>query len=275
MGGASIAPLPPAWLRCARHDGDNGVVPARFYAPDARGPGDLVALPAEEGEHVVRVLRLTAGASLVVINGRGGAFDATIEAVSRSEVRVRVGHPCTAAPEPRVAVTLVQAVLKGDKMDDVVRDAVMMGAAAVQPVVTSRTEVSRAVLDRARRRERWQRIAVASAKQSGRATVPPVLDAISFQEFLGQPGAENRPVVMCVEPGASPDVRPLRAVQAPSGAQGPAALVVGPEGGWTPEEVSAAARTCHLVTLGGRTVRADAMGLVAISALFMLWGEYD
>ena len=99
-------------------------------------------------------------------------------------MQVRVDGARDAVAEPRVAVTLAQAALKGDKMDDVVRDAVMMGVAAVQPFVTTRSEVTHAALVRGRRRERWERIAVASAKQCGRATVPAILEPQSFEDVV-------------------------------------------------------------------------------------------
>ena len=149
---------------------------ARFYAPGATSAGDLATLPADEAQHLTRVLRLKAGDSIRVFNGRGGEFNATVESVVKQVVRVSVGAAGKPAPETRVAITLAQAVLKGDKMDDVVRDAVMMGVAAIQPIVTVRSEVSLAALERGRRRDRWQRIAISSAKQCGRAVVPTMLD---------------------------------------------------------------------------------------------------
>jgi 16S rRNA (uracil1498-N3)-methyltransferase len=168
-----------------------------------------------------------------------------------------------------VAVTLAQAVLKGDKMDDVVRDAVMLGVAAIQPIVTARTEISAAALTRGRRRERWERIAVSAAKQCGRAVVPAILEPQSFP-----PPSESllpAPVFVLVEPGVSSGL-----ALGDLDAQIPrhATLVVGPEGGWTADEVEAASALGSLVTLGGRTLRADAMALVALSALFTRWREF-
>ena len=89
-------------------------------------------------------------------------------------------------------LTLAQAVLKGDKMDDVVRDAVMMGVAAIQPIVTARSEVTRAALERGHRRERWQRVAVSSAKQCGRAVVPAVLEPVAFSTTVYDHPAAGR-----------------------------------------------------------------------------------
>ena len=247
----------------------------RFYAPDANAGGDVIALPAEEAEHAARVLRLAAGDEVVVFNGRGQAFDAAIESIGRNAVSVRLGGTCTSAPEAGVSVMLVQAVLKADKMDDVIRDAVMIGVAAILPIVTSRTEVGRSVIDRSRKRERWRRIAVSSAKQCGRAVVPPVFDVESFDAVVASGAVDTAGVrIMLVEPGASGRIEPLPALDPQLPAPHEAAVIVGPEGGWTAAEVEAAERSCRLVTLGGRTLRADAMALVGVTALFTAWGEY-
>src|SRR5262245_54097552 len=89
---------------------------ARFHAPDAHATGALVALPAEEGAHLTRVLRLRAGDAVRVFNGGGREFAAVVEHAAKASVRVRIGVALEPAPERRVAVTLAQAVLKGDKM---------------------------------------------------------------------------------------------------------------------------------------------------------------
>jgi 16S rRNA (uracil1498-N3)-methyltransferase len=187
-------------------------------------------------------------------------------------VRLTIGSPCTPAPEPRVAVALAQAVLKGDKMDDVVRDAVMIGVAAIHPIVTTRSELSLAALARGRRRERWERIAVSSAKQCGRAVVPSIAEPRHLYARDGSFAVDfPHPVFILVEPNTSAGVG---LAQLDSTVPSQATLVVGPEGGWTTEEVRAAAAVGTLVTLGQRTVRADAMALVALSAMFARWGEF-
>jgi 16S rRNA (uracil1498-N3)-methyltransferase len=243
-------------------------VNARFYAPDARRSGDRVALPDDEAQHLTRVLRLKTGSAVRVFDGRGHEFDATVEKAAKSGVQLLVGPAREpAAREPRVAVTLAQAVLKGDKMDDVVRDAVMMGVAAVQPIVTARSEVTLASVQRGTRVERWGRIAVSSAKQCGRATVPAVLEPRALDASLTG--------FMFVEPSVLPpaggrhitlddiDPAPPRA----------ATVIIGPEGGWDPAEIERASASCRLVTLNAPTLRADAMPLVALAALFTRWGE--
>ena len=176
-------------------------------------------------------------------------------------------------PEPAVALTLAQAVLKGDKMDDVVRDAVMLGVAAIQPIVTRRSETTVAALKRGHRLERWHRVAVASAKQCGRAVVPEVLEALDFTpdtawfETAGLPA----PRLVLAEPEAE-GLHPTAAAGIERPGHGRATLVVGPEGGWAPEEIRALEGSCVAVTLGARTLRADAAAVVAMAALFAVWG---
>jgi 16S rRNA (uracil1498-N3)-methyltransferase len=242
----------------------------RFYAPDA-SEGRTIALPEDEAQHLSRVLRLKRGSGVIVFDGRGREFEAVVERAGRAEALVAVGRRRDAAArEPGIAVTLAQAVLKGDRMDGVVRDAVMIGAAAIQPMVTSRSEVTLAAVERGRRRDRWHRVAVASAKQCGRAVVPPVLDAATFGEIVAP--QTIGPAVMFVEPGASAGAVPLGALALATPSE--VAVFIGPEGGWTPEEIEAGSRVAHLVTLGSRTLRADAMAPVALAALFTLWKEY-
>ena len=260
----------------------------------------MVPLPDEEAQHATRVLRLGTGAAIRVFDGRGHEFDAVVEQAGKTGVLVRVGPARTPVAEPRVAVTLVQAVLKGDKMDDVVRDAVMMGVSAIQPIVTARSEITLAALARSRRRERWERVVVSSAKQCGRAVVPPVLeprefpgnwfvprwnqasdgaenDAVPDAHLASEHGSEVGPTFMLVEPGALSETVSARMVslsELDPIAPRQATIIVGPEGGWTPEETERGAAVGRLVTMGTRTLRADAMAVVAVAALFAVWREF-
>jgi 16S rRNA (uracil1498-N3)-methyltransferase len=242
----------------------------RFFAP-ALDPGDeSVVLPRSEGEHLVRVLRLGVGDTIAVFDGRGREWLARVASVIRRDVRVQLVSRLEPAAEPAVALTLAPAILKAEKMDDVVRDAVMLGAVAIQPIVTRRTEVTVAALLRGARVERWRRVALASVKQSRRAVLPEIRTPLTLETLLDEPSASLR--LMLVEPGAAA----AESVSAIQHALPPpdAMLLVGPEGGWTAEECAAAsARGVRLVTLGHRTLRADAVPVAAISVLQYLWGD--
>ncbi|MEP7308184.1 MAG: 16S rRNA (uracil(1498)-N(3))-methyltransferase [Acidobacteriota bacterium] len=248
----------------------------RFFAPSL-DPGDETAiLPREEGEHLTRVLRLTAGDTVAVFDGRGHEFLArvigsVVDAERRRAISVQLLSRIEPAAEPAVALTLVQAVLKADKMDDIVRDAVMLGAAAIHPIITNRTEVTVAAVMRGARLDRWRRVALASVKQSRRATLPEIRMPLGFEDFLDEPPTALR--LMLVEPSASADVESIGALR-DHPIPGDAAVLVGPEGGWTQEECAMArARGVRLICLGHRTLRADAAPIAAISVLQFLWND--
>jgi 16S rRNA (uracil1498-N3)-methyltransferase len=257
-------------------------VPPRFYVPDLDPRAERVELPEDEAEHLARVLRLGAGAEIEIFDGRGGLWCAEVVQAGKRRVIVRPGPRARAAAESRVATTLVMSVLKSDKMDYVVRDVVMLGVAEIQPLVTARSETGMAALSRGNRIARWQRIAVSSAKQCGRAVVPPVHEAQTLDAFLSRP--MNGPRLMFVEPSVSIEpsvsmegggVSPRRTdlvhdVPSPNAAD----LIIGPEGGWTVHEVAFAVDAgVKLVSLGARTLRADAVPLVALTFLLTVWGE--
>ena len=250
----------------------------RFFAPSLDPGDETVVLPRDEGEHLTRVLRLGPGDAVAVFDGRGHEFLARVAAIERRQaVRVQLLSRIEPAVEPAVALILVQAILKADKMDDIVRDAVMLGVTAIQPVVTQRTEVTVASILRGARLERWRRVALASVKQSRRATLPEIRLPLPFQDFLADPPAALR--VMLVEPSVAktegetpaPPIETLGALRhepAPSDA----AIWVGPEGGWTSQEcASAVERGVRLMSLGPLTLRADAVPIAAISILQFLW----
>ena len=232
---------------------------------------ETVLLPKDEAEHLIRVLRLGPGDTVAVFDGRGLECLAKVVAADRRDVRVQVVSRVEPAGEAAVPLTLVQAVLKGDKMDDIVRDAVMLGVAAIQPVVTARTEVTVAALNRGGRLDRWRRVALASVKQSRRAVIPDVRGPLTFESWLDEPRGDV--TLMLAEPGAAAEAQSLSLLREQK-IPADAAIVVGPEGGWTEAECAAASqRGIRIVTLGHRTLRADAVPIAAISVLQFLWGD--
>jgi 16S rRNA (uracil1498-N3)-methyltransferase len=241
----------------------------RFFAPSLDPGDETTVLPRDEAEHLTRVLRLGVGDAVSVFDGRGLECLARVIGASGREVRLQLLSRIEAAAEPSVALTLVQAVLKADKMDDVVRDASMLGVSAIQPIVTKRTETTIAALLRGARPERWRRVALAAVKQSGRAVLPDVRTPLTLESYLDEP--QPALILMLVEPAAgaaAPSMTGLRELSPPPDA----AVLVGPEGGWVQSEWAAASgRGARLVTLGHRTLRADAVPVAVISILQFLW----
>src|SRR5687767_13624884 len=113
----------------------------RFYAPDLDPDLASVLLPPDEARHLTRVLRLGAGAEVAIFDGRGVEYRAVVEAAVRETASLRIVERLPAAPAPAIRIDVVVAVLKGDSMDAAVRDATMMGAERIQPVLTAHTDV--------------------------------------------------------------------------------------------------------------------------------------
>jgi 16S rRNA (uracil1498-N3)-methyltransferase len=241
----------------------------RFFAPSLDPGDETVVLPKEEAEHLTRVLRLGPGDTVAVFDGRGHEFQARVAGATGRQVRVEIVARLEPAAESSVHFTLAQTVLKGDKMDDVVRDAVMLGVSAVQPVVTKRAEFTVSALLRGNRLDRWRRVALASTKQSRRAVLPEIRTPLSFETYLDEPAPGLR--LMLVEPEAGAGAEPLAALRdlrTPSDVS----VLVGPEGGWTESEwMAARAKGMRLITLGPRTLRADAVPVATLSVLQFLW----
>lgn len=241
---------------------------ARVLAPDAHAEGQTLALAADEAAHLGRVLRLRAGDAVRVFDGRGHEWRAIVASARGAAVTVTLGAPAAPAAEPPRRYTLAPAVLKGDGTDDVIRDAVMLGAARLMPFVAARSETRLATVRRGERSARWQRIAVAAAKQCGRAVVPAIDPVVDFGAVVTAAADEVR--LLLVEPALAADARPITSVPPPAAVT----LAIGPEGGWTEAEVADARRLgWTAVRLGARTVRAAAMALVALAACQAVWDE--
>jgi 16S rRNA (uracil1498-N3)-methyltransferase len=239
----------------------------RFLAESIDPGGGTARLSEIETRHLAQVLRLGVGDEVAVFDGAGREFRASIERLSKDGAELRLLEECAAAAEPAVRLTLAQSVIKGEKMDDVVRDATMMGVSAIEPLVTEHTA---AHIKAGRAPERWRRIAVASAKQCRRAVVPAIGPGQAFADWLAIDRAETR--ILLVEPSAALEGYPLSTLGATRPAS--ASLLVGPEGGWSVAEIEAATRAgCVPITLGHRTLRADAVPIVAIALLQFVWGD--
>jgi 16S rRNA (uracil1498-N3)-methyltransferase len=241
----------------------------RFLVPDLDPARPEAVLPPEEGHHLRRVLRLTVGDDIAVFDGRGTELVARVASIAGDTVIVTLLERASPASMPRVALTLVQSVLKAAAMDDVVRDCTMVGVHTIQPVVSERTTVKAVTLPKAI--ERWGRIALASAKQCGRSTLPQIRDPAAYADWLRSNGEGETFILL--EPSAETPalkVRDLLHRPVPQAAS----LLVGPEGGWTSAECRLALeKGCTALSLGPLTLRADAVALAASAILLSIWDD--
>jgi len=210
----------------------------------------------DDHHYLFRVRRLAPGARLVVFDGEGGEADAEVETVEAVAATLRLG-PARREPPPGLHLTVIQGLIKGDRMDWCVQKLVEVGADRILLVPTERAVVRLDGERAASRQARMAAIAREAAKQSRRAVVPPV-EVVGLDAALATP-AELR--LVC-HPAAA---RPLREHLATTAAS--AAILVGPEGGLSPAEVErAGAAGFEAVSLGRGVLRAETAGVAVVSA---------
>jgi 16S rRNA (uracil1498-N3)-methyltransferase len=254
----------------------------RFFAPQGAFSASFttVTLGAEEARHLREVLRLKAGDEVHVFNGAGREFHCRIEESRRDHAQLKIiSEVEPARPESPLRFTLAVALLKGEKFDLVVQKATELGVTRVVPIVTKLADIRlRDESDAVKRVARWRRIALEAAKQSGRAVIPEITSPMSF-ESLVQNSVTN------LQTGAASDLNRLMfserdgqtLIQAKNTL--PAKLssltaLVGSEGGWTDEEIASARQAgWTIVTLGGRTLRAETAAIAVTVLLQHLAGD--
>jgi 16S rRNA (uracil1498-N3)-methyltransferase len=233
--------------------------------------GAVLQLPEDAARHLVRVLRLEAGAPLRAFNGEGGEFDAVIEAVRRDVVTVRIGAHHAVSRESPLRVTLLQGIARGEKMDYILQKATELGVTRVVPVTTVRSTVRLTEQTAARKREHWQAVVTSAAEQCGRDRVPEVAAPMTLAAAAAAVAAELK---LLLDPGDS--ASPLPQLLAGTTRQGERtiALLAGPEGGFDPQEVRTAAlagfQGCRL---GPRILRTETAALAALAVLQFAAGD--
>jgi 16S rRNA (uracil1498-N3)-methyltransferase len=253
----------------------------RFYAPpSAFGQGlESVSLASEEARHLRDVLRLQPGDEVYVFDGAGKEFHCRVEKSERHAVQLKVLGPTEPArPESPLRLTLAVALLKGEKFDLVVQKATELGVARVVPVVTKHADIRlRDASDAAKRVARWQRIALEASKQSGRAVVPEVTGPIDFESLIqtvmrDAEGSEGAlPGLMFSERDGQPLLQARRDLAANHSSL---TALIGSEGGWADEEIDFARESgWSIITLGGRTLRAETAAIAVTALLQHLFGD--
>lgn len=240
-----------------------------FVTPDAIGEALIHITDRDDVHHIRTVLRLSPGDRIEVSDSAAFEYLTEIERISPGTVSVRILDKQGFASEPTVRITLFQAVPKQGKMELIIQKAVELGVAEIVPVETERTVAVEKGRD-ANRIQRWNKIAAEAVKQCKRGIVPPVGDRIRFSEMLKRFSDFD----LVLFPYENEENRTLKAALRPENAKVPdrVALVIGPEGGFSPREAAeAAAAGAVTVSLGKTTLRTETAGLAALAMLAYEW----
>jgi 16S rRNA (uracil1498-N3)-methyltransferase len=238
----------------------------RVHLPVQLEPGAEIVLPAATGRHVARVLRLKPGATIVGFDGSGWDFPCEMLEVAGDEVRVKVMERRGGLAESPLAITLVQAVSRSDRMDLTLQKAVELGVHSIVPVLSSRSVVRLDARQAERKLRHWRALVTSACEQSGRSRVPGVSPPQELRAYLAVSKRDGQRLMLSPTGPAS---------LAGMASLGPRVeLLIGPEGGFEDAELtSAASAGFRPVRLGPRTLRTETAGLVALAVLQALWGD--
>lgn len=235
----------------------------RVYLDAPLTPGEQIPLDKRAHHHLAHVLRLKPGAPLVVFNGTGGEYEASLCEVARRSSSVLVETFQNIEREAVLAVQLWQGVAKDARMDYALEKAVELGVVRVRPVLTQYAAIRRS--DWTRKVAHWRGVIISACEQSGRTRLPTLEHPVSLRECVAP---EDDAPCLLLDPRAE---QSLGSINNPTHRL---TVLIGPEGGLCAQEIAHAERLgFQRVRLGSRTLRTETAALVAITAAQLLWGD--
>lgn len=239
----------------------------RFYCSIPLVANSTITLPAELAHHAIRVLRLKPDSDIVLFDGTGGQYTARLQIEGKAGYAVIGNHDAVEAELPG-QITLVQGIAAGEKMDWIIEKATELGVYKVVPISAQRS-VLQLKGDRLEKRLlHWQRVAQAASEQCGRNRIMQIEPPCSLSAWLAAQTANNSMILLC-----HPDSHLTLASALQTTSTEAITVLVGPEGGWSEQELDLAKQHNLLqVQFGSRVLRTETAGIALISAISALRG---
>lgn len=244
-------------------------MPRRFFAPPANFQNSKITLDSDEARHLRDVLRMREGTKVNIFDGEGKEFSAEIETIRKHETTLKIIEEIQSpSSESNLDLTLAAAHLKGEKFDLLVQKSCELGVKKIIPLETKRADVKiKDDREAAKKIERWRRISLEAAKQSGRTKLMQIDFPVSFEKFIE---AQNEMIVLFSERGG----QSFENFADENSAIKRITAIVGAEGGWEDSEIEAARqKNIFIITLGGRILRAETAGIVVSALLQNHFGD--
>lgn len=250
---------------------------SKFFINKSDISGGNINITGEDASHIKRVLRLKAGDNLTLCDGISMDYNCVIEKTDVNVVTLRIICSSFSNTEPKIDVTLYQGIPKSDKFDYIIQKNVELGVKSIVPVITERTIVKiENDSDGIKKAARWQKIAFEAAKQCNRGIIPKVELPILFNKALEKMSDFQLKII----PYEKENKNGLKSILNEyiintAGNNGlKAAIIIGPEGGFTEDEIrEAKEKGAHSVTLGPRTLRTETAGVNVLSILMYELGD--
>ena len=238
----------------------------RIYVDLPLAENTLVDLPEAGFQHVCKVLRLKEDQLLIVFNGEGGEYQATLQNVEKRRAQINIQDFQPKDSESPLKVTLGQVLSRGERMDYAIQKAVEAGVHIIQPLFSERCEVKLNAERMEKRLQHWQQVAISAAEQSGRCLITNIRPPMTLSDWLEECSSQ---VKITMHPHKAKSLKSL-----PTPAENNIAVLVGPEGGLSDMEIqSSADKGFQCITLGPRILRTETAPVVILTALNLLWGD--
>jgi 16S rRNA (uracil1498-N3)-methyltransferase len=237
----------------------------RIYTPETLTLNSRLDLEAQASTHLVKVLRLKEGAEIRLFNGDGCEYLACLTVAGKKNAQVEITQVLSTESKISFPLHLGQVVSKGDRMDFTIQKATELGITDITPLWSERCDVRLKGERLEKKMEHWKKVAISACEQSGRNIIPTIHPAMTYHEWATSIESDVKLVLH------TRDQKPLADLKAPTSV----ALLVGPEGGITDEEVELCIQQGFTgLTLGPRILRTETAALAALSLFQYLWGDF-
>lgn len=245
----------------------------RIFLPFTETSGSIL-ITGEKAKYLATVLRCKEGEDLMIFDGKGASLKTIIRRITKKDIVAEVVEVMEGTEKTLPAVTLIQGLLKGEKMDLVIQKTTELGIGKIAPVITERSQ-----LRETRKLDRWKKIAEEAARQCGRSDVPDISEPLSFNELFTEKTMPDTLSLLFWEKGGLPLKEALLSKtpsQSPASALQPVNILIGPEGGFSAREVELAkGHGCIVTSLGERILRAETAAISAVTLVQFLMGALD
>lgn len=245
----------------------------RFYLAQSLETGQPLTLPAELFRHAIQVLRMKTGEPLILFNGEGGEYLAELREVSKRTATAEIMAFDPVDRESGLQLTLVQSIIKPDKMDLTIQKCTELGISHIRPMISQRSVMRMGRDKLGKKCSHWQSIAINACEQSGRTRIPAILPPVPLDEYLTTL-PENDETRLMLVPGDSPNIRSLQHASADTLHTRHFSLIIGPEGGFTDDEVALCIQQgITTLSLGPRVLRAETAAMTVCALLQNYFGD--
>ena len=245
----------------------------RFFVEKIIPANDILSITGKEARHIVNVLRMKKGETLILMDGKGQLFEATIETLHYKEVKVKINKTISPPPPSPIEISLAQALIKTHPMDYLIQKVTELGISSIHLFYSERTVIKLKPEHIRNKMDHWMEIMKSACKQCGRANLPDLNTPLPFEEIIkNKPDKKALKILLWEDEDKTDLKRFLRSMNPASHVF----AIVGPEGGFTSNEINLAREAgFQIISLGNRILRAETAAVSLVSIIQYEWGDLN